>query len=252
VNADHSTDRPGAAPVRVTQPSFHGPLDLLLYLVRKHEVDIREVSLAKVADEFLETMQAVRTWDVDWAGDFLVTAASLMELKSKALLPAEAGKSHDGESPARNELVRQLLEYRKFKDAARALEESADRHALRLARHPLPEPGRSGPTPVKPVELWDLVAAFARLMRETQAVTATTIQVDDTPQHVYEERILDRLERQGRTAFRDLFEPPLTKVRLIGYFLAILELIKGRKIDLDQPEAFGEIWLMIAAEKTDS
>lgn len=236
----------GPTAYRVTQPAYHGPLDLLLHLVRKHEFDIRELSLAAVADEFLATIRTLRDWDADWAGDFLVTAASLMELKSRSLLPVEAKATDDAEPAAKNDLVRQLLEYRKFKDAARALEESADRHGTRLPRHDPTPDSPAGPAAVRPVELWDLVAAFARLVRETQSLAPTTIHVDDTPQHVYEERVLARLAAGIRIPFRELFEPPFTKVRLIGYFLALLELIKARRIDLDQPDPFGEIGLVLA------
>ena len=102
-------------------------------------------------------------------------------------------------------------------------------------------------TPVRPVELWDLVSAFARLMRETQALEPTSVVVDDTPQHVYEDQVRERVRAAGRLAFRDLFDPPHHKARLIGLFLAVLELIKGRELGLEQPEPFGEIWLTVAS-----
>jgi segregation and condensation protein A len=84
-------------------------------------------------------------------------------------------------------------------------------------------------------------------MRETQALRPTAVVVDDTPQHVYEEQVRRRLQSDGRLAFRELFTPPYHKARLIGLFLAVLELIRTREVSLDQPEAFGDIWLMVPA-----
>jgi segregation and condensation protein A len=138
--------------------------------------------------------------------------------------------------------VKQLLEYRKFKDAAAALEERAERRGTRLARHEPPEPAAPGGPAVKPVELWDLVSAFARLVRETQAAQPTTIAVDDTPQHVYEAQIKDRVAAEKRVPFRAVFAPPHTKPRLIGVFLAVLELVRRRGIGLELDG--DEIWLV--------
>src|SRR3954469_7549306 len=157
-------------PYLVALDSFHGPLDLLLYLVRRNEVDVLDVPVAKLADQFLEFLAAVREVDVELAGDFLVMAATLMELKARSLLPEGSEEENADEPDPRKELVRQLLEYRTFKDAAAALEERAERQGTRLARVAPEEPSAPGVTPVRPVELWDLVSAFARLMRETHAL----------------------------------------------------------------------------------
>jgi segregation and condensation protein A len=180
---------------------------------------------------------------VELAGDFLVMAATLMEVKSRVLVPAEPTGDEDSGPDPRRELVKQLLEYRKFKDAAAALEDRAERHHTRVARVPPDEAASPERVPVRTVELWDLVSAFARLMRETQALRPTTIAIDDTPQHVYEELIRDKVRAAGRVPFRELFGPPYRRARLIGLFLAVLELIKNRELRLDQPESFGDIWL---------
>ena len=107
------------------------------------------------------------------------------------------------------------------------------------------EPTAAEPATVKAVELWDLVSAFARLIRETQATQPLSVVVDDTPQHVYEAMILERLMTEKRIAFIDLFTPPHHRARLIGLFLAVLELIRSRKIWLEQDELFGAIWLLL-------
>jgi segregation and condensation protein A len=231
---------------RVALDTFHGPLDLLLYLVKRNEVDVLDVPLGRLTDQFLDYLRVLPEVDVELAGDFLVMAATLMEIKSRSLLPAAASVGGEAEADPRRELVRQLLEYRKFKDAAAALQQQAEAHATRLPRLAVEEfRPESGSAPaVRPVELWDLVSAFARLMRETRALAPTTIAVDDTPQHVYEELVMARVASERRVAFRAVFTPPFTKARLIGLFLAVLELIKRTAIWLEQSQPFGDIWLL--------
>ena len=235
-------------PYTVALPAFHGPLDLLLYLVKRNEVDVLDIPIATIAEQFQLYLQVMQALDVELAGDFLVMAATLMEIKSRMLLPAGGEADAEEDSDPRRELVKQLLEYRKFKDAAAALEERAERQGSRLARSAVPEPTVDPARAVKPVELWDLVSAFARLMRETQSLQPATIAVDDTPQRVYEEQIDNLVQSEGRIAFREAFAPPYHKARLIGIFLAILELIRKQTIGLEQPEPDGEIWLIAIAE----
>ena len=231
---------------QVQLDTFHGPLDLLLYLVKRDEVDILDVPIARLAQQFLLYLEAIHELDVELAGEFLVMAATLMEIKSRSLVPADAAGADGDDGPdPRRELVRQLLEYRRFKDAAQALEERAETHSAKLARVQPEETDRAGPPPLRAVELWDLVSAFARLMRETQATRPQTLTADDTPQHVYEQMIRDRLRRDGRVAFADLFTPPHLRPRLVGLFLAALELIRRFEVWVEQPEAFGEIWLCV-------
>jgi segregation and condensation protein A len=232
---------------QVALDTFHGPLDLLLYLVKRNEVDILDIPIARLTEQFLDYMKVLPTIDVELAGDFLVMAATLMEIKSRSLLPAEAETQSDDEPDPRRELVRQLLEYRKFKDAAAALQQQAEAHAARLPRIQPPEPTDPGVPAVRPVELWDLVSAFARLMRETRALEPATIAVDDTPQHVYEDLIRSRVAAERRVLFQDVFTPPYTRTRLIGLFLAVLELIKRTEVWLEQQEPFGDIWLIVPA-----
>jgi segregation and condensation protein A len=234
----------------VSLDAFHGPLDLLLHLVKRNEVDVLDIPIAALADQFLEYLQVMQVLDMDLAGDFVVMAATLMEIKSRMLLPAGTEEAEEEADDPRRELVKQLLEYRKFKHAAAALEECSERHGERLARHELLEPEDQREPAVKAVELWDLVSAFARLMRETQSLQPTTIAVDDTPQYVYEAQIKERVAREGRIAFTSAFTPPYWKARLIGIFLAILELIRNRGLRLEQPVEDGEIWLVPFPELT--
>jgi segregation and condensation protein A len=228
---------------QVDLDTFRGPMDLLLYLVKRNEVDVCDIPIAKVAEQFLEYMRVLELIDVERAGDFLVMAATLMEIKSRLLLP-RADESAEPEDDPRQELVRQLIEYKKFKEAAALLEAQAEQQSYRLPRQTVEAPASVDPAqqPLQQVELWDLVSAFGRLMRETLALQPQHIAVDLTPVHVYMEQILERLASESRLTFSALFTPPHERGRLVGLFLACLELIKGQRILAEQPEAFGEIW----------
>ncbi|MHB1426323.1 MAG: segregation and condensation protein A [Gemmataceae bacterium] len=234
--------------------TFRGPLDLLLYLVKRDEVDIRDIAIARVCEQFKDYLDAVPWIDVEQAGDFLVMAATLVEIKTRLLLPRPEESSEPVDDP-RLELVKQLMQYKKFKDAAALLEARAEQQSQRLPRQPPPPPSTAAPPPVKPVELWDLVSAFGRLMRETLALQAQTITIDETPLHVYMEMILQRLQAEKRLPFSALFTPPYTRGRLVGLFLAILELTKTRRVVPEQPEPLGDIWISLSeltAEYTDN
>ncbi|MCE9534587.1 MAG: segregation/condensation protein A [Planctomycetes bacterium] len=233
-------------PYQVALDSFHGPLDLLLYLVKRNEVDILDIPIAPIAEQFRDYLQIMVTLDVEVAGDFLVMAATLMEIKSKLLLPTESVEAEESENDPRRELVKQLIEYRKFKDAAAALEDRAEGQQSRLSREaPAEVAPADGTVPIRRVELWDLVSAFGRLMRETLATQTRSIITDETPMHVYQAQIRKRLREEGRLTLLAVFTPPYHRSRLISIFLAILEMIKGNEIHLDQAEPFGEIWLSL-------
>jgi segregation and condensation protein A len=231
---------------QVELESFRGPLDLLLYLVKHNEVDILDIPIAKIAQQFLEYLGILQLIDVDAAGEFLVMAATLTEIKSRMVLPRSELEEEEEDDP-RLELVRQLVEYKKFKDAAAVLEAHAEAQSTRLPRISVDVPAAPGPDrqPLQHVELWDLVCAFGRLMRETQALQPRQIVMDETPQQVYMEQILQRLTASGSCSFHEVFDGPLTRGRLLGLFLAILELIRRHQIMAEQSEAFGDIRLSL-------
>jgi len=222
---------------------FRGPLDLLLFLVKRNEVDICDIPIAKITGQFLEYLRVLEIIDVERAGDFLVMAATLMEIKSRMLLPRPEESTPADEDP-RQELVRQLVEYKKFKDAAALLESQAEQQLARIPRHGEPAPTTDpAAVPVQAVELWDLVSAFGRLMRETLALEPKQIVVDETPLHLHMDAILGRLETEHRILFASLFTPPHTRGRLVGIFLGMLELMKQRRIVAEQAEPFTAIWI---------
>jgi segregation and condensation protein A len=231
---------------RVDLSLFRGPLDLLLYLVRKHEVEIVDIPIATITDQYLEYLAVLEQLDVDAVGDFLAVAATLIEIKSQQVLPRADEVQDELEDP-RQELVRRLLQYKEFRDAASILEERSRNWQRQFARlaDDLPPRGRNlADEPIQEIELWDLVSAFGRIIRETEAARPSSIVYDDTPIHVFMQRIYSRLVRRGQLAFSELFDPGMHKSTQIGIFLAILELVRHRKVLVAQNELFGEIWLL--------
>ena len=237
---------------QVSLDTYRGPLDLLLYLVKRDEIDIRDISISRLTEQFLEHLRVIELIDVELAGDFLVMAATLMEIKSRLLLPRAEGTAEEEADP-RQELVRQLIEYKKFKDAAVLLEVQAEKQLARLPRQPVETPPELDPAkqPLQAVELWDLVSAFGRLMRETLALAPQQIVLDETPITDHMDNILGQLARKPRLQFSEVFTPPHTRGRLLGLFLAILELIKSRRLSAEQPDPFGDIWLTVPPPPND-
>jgi segregation and condensation protein A len=234
---------------QVDLTTFRGPLDLLLYLVKHNEVDICDIPIAVITAQFLDYINLLQMIDVEGVGEFLVMAATLMEIKSRLLLPRPEEAGPEEEDP-RLELVKQLIEYKKYKEASALLEESAQKHMARLSRVSVEVtlPLDPAQQPLRKVELWDLVSAFGRLMRETIALAPTQIVMDETPIHVHMERILERLRQARRLPFREIFLPPWTRGRLVGLFLAVLELTKAKQVFAEQPDLFGEIWICLVDE----
>ncbi len=235
---------------RVDLNTFRGPLDLLLYLVRKHEVEIVDIPIATITDQYLEYLTVLEQLDVNAVGDFLVVASTLIEIKSQQVLP-RADEIQDEVDDPRQELVRRLLEYKKYRDAATILEERSrawQQHYPRLSDDLPPRRRNLAEQPIQEVELWDLVSAFGRMMRDTEAAKPSSIVYDDTPIHVYMGRIHARLLEQGRLCFAELFDPSMHKSTLIGIFLACLELVRHAQVRLEQNALFGEIWLLPSLE----
>jgi segregation and condensation protein A len=231
---------------RVDLKMFRGPLDLLLFLVRKHEVEITDIPIAAITDQYLGYLTVLAELDVNAVADFVEWASVLIELKSQRVLPRSDEVQDELEDP-RQELVRRLLEYKRYRDAAALLEERGriwQQHYSRLSNDvPAHERDLAG-EPIQEVELWDLVSAFGRILRETEAAKPSSIVYDDTPIRVHMERIHARLVEAGRLAFCHLFDASMHKSQLIGIFLAILELVRHHHIRVEQNTLFGEIWLL--------
>jgi segregation and condensation protein A len=237
---------------RVQLDMFSGPLDLLWYLVRKHELDVMDIPIARVTEQYLEMIAVLEAIDVNAVGDFLELATRLMEIKSRMMLPRQEDEEQETEDP-RHDMIERLLEYKKYKDAASMLEQRGLDWQRRFARRASDLPaGRIDPAeqPVHEVELWDLVSAFARVVRDNAAVQPSNIRYDETPIEVYMDRIRARLAAETRLAFTSLFERGMHRSQLVGMFLAILELIRHHDVQVEQEELFGEIWILSPAGAT--
>ncbi|MCA9243256.1 MAG: segregation/condensation protein A [Phycisphaerales bacterium] len=239
----------GADAYRVDIDVFTGPLDLLLYLIRRDELDIQDVTITLVADQYLAHVRMLEALDPNVAGEFLVLAATLVELKSRALLPTPPIEALDDDDDPRVVLVRQLLEYKRFKDAAKALSEAAEEHTRRFVRRPADLPDDLRGVELEEVEVWDLLTAFQRVMESIGSRPRShQVRLDDTPIAAYMERVLGRLEAGGPSRFEALFTPLADRAEMVGTFLAILELIREQRIRAEQEVVFGEIYLFMLDE----
>jgi segregation and condensation protein A len=230
---------------RVDLEIYRGPLDLLLYLVRKNEVDIQSLPIAPITEQYLAFLEVLTEIDVNAAGDFLEMASTLAELKSRLVLPRADEVQEELDDP-RRDLVRQLLEYKKYKDAASMLEDRArawQERFPRLAKDLPPRARELADEPIHDLEIWDLVSAFSRLMRDRDALRPTSIVYDDTPITVYMQRIHGQLVSRGRLAFTELFAGGMHKSSLVSIFLAMMELVRHHGARAEQEHLFGEIWL---------
>jgi segregation and condensation protein A len=257
---------PLAPEYRVHLDTFEGPLDLLLYLIRRAEVDITDIPIAALADQYMAYLAHIDRIDIELAGEFLLTAATLMEIKSRMLTPRPpAGEGRDraddaspGEDP-RAELVRQLLEYKKFRDATDALE--ARRHEWER-RAPAARAGvesdalreallaQAGELDLEDLTIVDLVEAFQKIAASVnfERLGEHKVEYDDTPIELHAEDILDRLRQVATTdnpglSLRSMFTGR-SRGEMIGLFLATLELVRRRIVAVRQDET-GEIGLAL-------
>jgi len=242
---------------RVELDIYNGPLDLLLYLVRKEEVEVTDIPVARVAEQYVAYMELLQALDINVAGEFLVMAATLVELKSRVLLPRpEAIEDEDSpdedEGDPRLELIQQLLEYKRFKDAADDLAVLGDEQSRRYGRPAAemvvgPDEQRFALDDLmKDVELWDLLNAFARVMRSIN-IAPREVVYDDTPIEDIAEQIVEIVRARQTVLFSELFARLFEDVdeigrgHLVGAFLAVLECIRQRLILFEQDRDFGDL-----------
>ncbi len=233
---------------------FEGPLDLLLYLVKKEEVDIYQVNLTKLATQFIEYVELMKELDLDIAGEFLVMAATLMLIKSRELLPRDQQAVGDAEDDdvddPRWELIRKLVEYKKFKDAAARLQDCERRQELTFPRQ-APKLQFEPPPAQTEVSLFDLIGAVSAILKRFQGRQETRDIFEDK-WSVSEklELIRDRLTARGRFRFSELFGEATSRTEVVVTFLALLEIIRLKRAWVVQPDPFGEIEIQAAPEAT--
>lgn len=246
------------ADYRVQLDLFSGPLDLLLYLVRRNEVDVAELPIARLTHQFLQFLEVLEFLDLDLVGDFIVMASTLVEIKSRQVLPRAEEEASDelpiSDDPS-SELIQQLMEYKRYKDAALAMEQRAAEWQERYPRlsDDRPSSGKDhAEDPIKEVELWDLVSALSRVMQKKIVEKSSSIRYDDTPISTYIDRIAARVRETGRIPFSEFFEGTNLRSKIIGIFLAVLELLRHHGFRADQVSEYGEIYVLppAAAEST--
>ncbi len=230
---------------RISSDVFKGPVDLLLYLVRRHEVEVTMIALAKLTDEYLAHLEVLKEISIDSVGDFIEVASHLVELKARAVLPRNEHESEDGiESDPRQDLVHRLLMYKQYKDASGLLDERFSRWQRRFPRMAEDLPARRtdiADQPLDEVELWDLVSAFGRVLRDNRPLPEASITYDETPIHIYMQRIHQRIVERQRVSFTELFEPGIHKSAMVGIFLAVLELTRHHNVIAEQQDLHSEI-----------
>lgn len=238
------------ADYRVQLDTFSGPMDLLLYLVRRNEVDIVQLPIARITVQFLQFLDVLQLLDLDLIGDFVVMASSLIEIKSRQVLPRSDEEVPEElpitEDPC-GELIQQLLEYKRYRDAALALEHQASEWLERYPRlsDERPTVGKDpSADSIKEVELWDLVSALGRIIHKKAVEQTSSIRYDDTPIAVYVEHIGTRVRETGRVAFSDFFEGTNLRSKIVGIFLAILELLRHHGFRAEQSIEYGEIHVL--------
>ena len=239
---------------RIELPAYRGPLDLLLYLVRKHEVDVKEMSLAKVVNQYIDAMELLKELDLAGVADFIDLASTLVEIKSQAVLPKIQEDSDEAtiEDP-QSELVERLLQYKEIRDAASILDEMGSRWQSRYERMSDDLPSRRidpGDQPIVDLEIWDLVSAFGRIMREAGGPPMTEVIYDDTPIHIYMQKIHGQLKEHKKVPLFDLVEGGLHKSAVIGWFLATLELARHHGAAVEEGED-GDIYIVRTANYSD-
>jgi segregation and condensation protein A len=236
---------------------FEGPLDLLLYLIKKEEVDIYAVNLTKLATQFLEYVELMRQFDLEVAGEFLVMASTLMYLKSRELLPVERqavpeGEEEEGEDP-RWELIRQLVEYKKFKDAAAQLQGLEAQQENTYPRVPGKIEFVTEAVAAKPeAGIFDLLNAVNGILKRFADKAAATREIYEDKWTVSEkiELVRSLLAARGSVKFLELFASAANRAEVICTFLALLELIRLRQLSCVQSEPFAEIIISRALPET--
>lgn len=227
-------------------PAFEGPLDLLLYLIRRSEVDIYDIPIERVTKQYIEILGSMETLDLEIAGEFFVMAATLMYIKSRMLLPKkDQGSNEDVEDPdidPRWELVQQLLEYRKFKEAAEDIQKLILSSSDLIARIGPKEALEAVERPLKPVERIELWNTFNQVLRRlSERITEGEIHAEQVTVSDRMEYVLLRLKHEKNFLFSDLFEASTTITTIVATFLAVLELTRQNMILIQQDTAFANI-----------
>jgi segregation and condensation protein A len=225
---------------------FEGPLDLLLHLIKKNEVSITDIPIATITEQYLATLELMQSLNLDVAGEFLVMAATLIHIKSRMLLPAGDDEPDEDEgTDPRDELVRRLLEYQRFKEAADQLErrEILSRDVFVRAAAPAEE---NPPAAFREVSVFELLAALGRVLNRLPKDDVHEVTLEKITVREKMTLLLDTLRSNGQVLFESLFSKVKSRMEVVVTFLAMLELVKNRAVRIFQGEATGPIMIEAA------
>jgi segregation and condensation protein A len=230
--------------LKIVLGEFAGPLDLLLYLIRQEQVSIYDIPVARITDEYLRYLRLMQELDIAIAGDFLVMAATLIEIKSRMLLPPDprAAQEDEAEDP-RSELINQLLEHQKFKEAAQMLWSRVTVEQAIFHRGEL-ETDKNNPEVA--VGVFDLLKVFQEILARQREEVLLEIERDEITMTEMLERLRNMVMSAGELNLRVFFERARSRRELVLAFLSILELVRTTEISLMQRETFGEIVARVA------
>jgi segregation and condensation protein A len=241
-----------AYPVRLQ--NFEGPLDLLLHLIKKHEIDIYDIPIALITRQYLDYIDLMQELNLDVAGEFLVMAATLIHIKSRTLLPRPDPTQEDPEEDPREALVRRLLEHQKFKAAAELLHE---RETLRSAQWtrpdgPIAEIAGEAPEPEIEVDLFSLITAFRAVVERAKQRPKMYLPTEQIPIEQRIEQLMARLSETEACGFEELFLDVQSRAGIIVTFLAMLEMIRLKLIRVFQSGVLGPIRVYKRARPADA
>ncbi len=224
---------------------FEGPLDLLLYLIKKSEIDIAHIPISEITQQYLDYLEMMRLLDLNIAGEFIVMAATLMHIKSRLLLPPEELTPEEEEEDPQAALIERLMEYKKFKEAAMQLSqlEARQKDVFTRNSNEIDKLGSSG-GPYFEASLFDLITAFSKVLKEVPKESFYEVIKDEFTVEQKMHDIFHRLVNEPVIYFTRLFEKAKNKVEIIAIFLAVLELIRLKEIVICQKTLFGEIEIL--------
>jgi segregation and condensation protein A len=254
---------------RVDLPNFSGPMDLLLHLVKQQEVDLHEISIHRILEGYMVYLKALETLDLNNIGEFVVMASTLMEIKSRELIPREDVDLSEELDP-RDELIQQLLEYQRYREITLRLEErgqdreqlvprgsfGADTREIKELADEERDKEIEESLDMEDLDVWFLLKAYHKLLEETEFGKSFTVEADKKPMAVYLDELIERLtppetwkpadaDAHFERPFRELFDRKEGRMGIIGTFMALLELVKQGRIHARQEELHGEIVLAL-------
>ncbi|MFN8587050.1 MAG: segregation/condensation protein A [Candidatus Eisenbacteria bacterium] len=233
------------ASVNIKLERFEGPLDLLLHLIKRDEIDIHDIPISHITQQYLEYIELMRQLDLDVAGEFLVMAATLMRIKAKMLLPVPKADEEEDEGDPRDELVQRLIEYRLYKEASETLKESEGLRRSIFERGMVPTEDDAGPLPLAPATLFDLIDALNRVMARKQdqrvvyEVRTELFDIEDKMSLIYR-----TVCEGGRLHFSSLMQQARARMEIVVSFMALLELVKLGQVIVVQDANFADILIM--------